>query len=1818
MAGQEDDPYEWDVEQVVHELCAEEKRPWHPKLITKRPDPAALSKALVENDIDGETLLTYQDVMSSLDGLLRDLGLIKTTHKMTFAKAVNYLKSKSRGYREFKADLVRPDVETPTNSQEVRVNGDHELAVPAQVTASESQEKPPSVQDVEIQANQDHSSPDTALLQSKALPTNEPDTEALNQINHLRTAQIDGTDQETSEPPQKKRRMAPSLISNDVLGVGNTPIRTAADNLAERLYGSKNAQPPDSPTTNSFGDKGHNALTTERVTKAYFGRKGLITDGRIPKSSLVRNVRDAVGGGGGGGGGDTFNLITKGSFPNGRRRQVGRAMRRLFRANSQSLSMMQTSQSPYVEPEEEDKILPLFGDSDGEDGYDTETREAMENEEEELRREMNLKSRYLTPDDVSRVLQEVIQQIEDSWDERKLPKKQRKANEIWNKARRRGLVRQIAAATSTLGKLTTRIEKLCQEIRKDQWPDEEQLRGQARCLECSVEDRKAERWLLDVLRGHEPPRLETMPKPRLIIKKRDVLSDEDGELITSDDDDDDFIVHDKMDFAYTPALVASRHASPMNLDSFGELPALGSHGSEVPKHKPPAGTLVDVQSDTNIIDLTACDSEPLFEKNAGEETGRRVICLDTPEKPRPNPTLMPPSLPDSDIEEQPSLTREELETPYNQPERIGAILPKRWKAALDNSRLLICIIWRLDAQRREAFFRTITSMAPADIWTDFVMTALEDQGNEEQESTREMGTVIARLFRTYVFGKMVSPSSVAKSMRERKAKTIRSKVERFEGFCDFVKEHVVPHFPEAIHITGSDSGTPRRNRRRSLDSLIGYSDDEILSSPSKKRKRVVIIDQAAKDIRESDRQRREEQEKRRAELRKKLATSDTISSDKSRLIINETKEDNQGLIYVNEDIGKRIKNHQIDGVRFMWNQIVYHSKVRQGCLLAHTMGLGKTMQVITLLVAIAESAQSQDASIRSQIPEDLTQSKTLVLCPSVLVDNWMDELLMWAPDGLLGRLFKLEAITRAPERGPMIRTWDEEGGVLILGYDMFKRLIDPPTNEFLPPADAKSVKDILTQSPNLVIADEAHKLKNPESKLSMAAAQFRTQSRIALTGSPLANSVLEFFYMIDWVAPGYLGPLSEFKACYAEPIQAGLYEDSSRSAYRKAKKALAVLEATVAPKTNRATIQSILQDGLPPKKEFVLTVPLTSLQAKLYDSFLESLRKEELGLGGKILGAVSNFCLIANHPKAFETRLREECKLLQKRDKGNLTLTSQIISEGLKITKLQKDMSSHVLSWKVQLLVAILDQSEKVGDKVLVFTQSIPTMDYLDSLFRQQRRKIARLDGNTPISMRQQNIKDFNNGDSHLYLISTAAGGTGLNIYGANRVVIFDFKYNPIHEQQAIGRAYRIGQQKQVYVYTFISGGTYEQAMHNKAVFKTQLASRVVDNENPKRWSKKENEYLKNREEPPQQDLSRFAGLDTVLDSLLMHPDLSQGIRSIIMTDTFKEEDTNEILTQEDLKDVKEQVYLNSIRNTDPAKFRQLELERLGRLHAAPSAVGIAAVPQPPYRPLVMPVSGVETPIPLPVLPSTAVRSPPYVPGQPASAAVKIVTAAQTPLTTVPPPPLEAAGLSNQADENTGTKQQAAIQAVPNVASSVENAEQKATESRSVPPMPMAGANTFFRNQQEPITPPPAEKLLPSSTRKEAKTKSSIINWPDQFEQKVLESVDKVTDPELLDAIGANKNDLAKRIASSTWHIRSEMNEGFLSDNSHMKRLCSLMENPRFAAAVLTGHLPPAQIAHASTEAGLNNIVDELIKLDDKTFQEKFGLRRDSTRQPHV
>ncbi|KAJ4995313.1 Protein CHROMATIN REMODELING 20 [Colletotrichum sp. SAR 10_66] len=1612
MAGTDGDPFDWDVDKVVHELCIADKRPWLPRQASKRPDPQTLSNALRENEIDGETLLTYEDVMSSTKGLLETLGLTKPAHQMTLVKAITYLKSKSAGYRQHKLESAGQELESQNSSQEAPVD---------------------NIQQTPLQQG---SSPPRS---SSDLPRREESV--TEQLVGLANTKANG---DPKEPPQKRRRLAPVLISTDVAGLGAANFPHAATGVTRHF-----------PRSYSKPD------WLDTTSNAYFGTQALITADLVPKSNFVvsedSTLTQSEINGLAPAGEHVLDLATRGKVPAGKRRQIHRAMSRLFRKNNESLNSLNSGFHPQVEPSDEgDEILPAFGESDDEE-YDSDTMREMEEEAEEIRQEKARKSHLLSGDDVDRVMQEEILRMEESWEERKLPLKQRHAKALWNRARRQGLKRAMAQAHARLAGFTNRIEKLCLEMRRNEWHDEDELKKQMRCLEASVEDRKKDRWFLDVLQGPEPPGPESLPRLLLPTAQREVLSDEDGEVITSDDDDG-FVIDDMRGIAFTSEPVETRPGTPMDLDN-PEQTAEVDQSPLALRQESMAKTSVD-PGGHQVIDLTFSESE------AAAAPQKVHISLITPTKPRD----VRPST-EMDVDEPQTYPDEDLEIPIDRPVDIAAIPPEVWKDHKDRERLLICVLWRVQRKKlQKDVFSIFLRLTSSSVWEDIILPALTD--DEGREFFGEVCNLAARLFRVFALCRVqTSGSSITRRITGTKAKKLRAQAALFEPFYDFMRE-IEPYFVDQNE-TDAD-----------LDDSERLSGDDIEDSPSKRRMKPVVLDQTAKDLRETDQQRLQEQEKRRIELRKKLAASAIIPSDKSRLIINESKQDDQGLIYINEDIGRRIKEHQIQGVRFMWNQIICDPKVRQGCLLAHTMGLGKTMQVITLLVAIAESAQSPDESINSQIPNDLRQSKTLVLCPSLLVDNWLDEMLMWAPEGLLGPYFKLESATKQNERMPIIRRWDDEGGVMIIGYDMFKRLVDEPGEELPKENDGKTAWNILTQSPNLVVADEAHKLKNPDSKIGLAASQFRTQSRIALTGSPLANSVEEYYYMIDWVAPRYLGPPSEFRDLYTRTIQEGLYEDSTRSQFRMAKKQLAVLEKTVAPKAHRATIKSLSKNDLPQKTEFILTVPVTDLQARLYDAYLQSARGDaDQQVSSRILGIVSNLGLIVNHPKCWQNKLAQERRLDTSKNpsnrSANLALSPAVVSSGLKMMNRPKvDIQSAVLSWKTRLLVAILAESEKVKDKVLVFTSSIPTMDYLENLLRQQKRKVARLDGSTPINLRQQHIKNFNSGDTQVYLISTTAGGIGLNIYGANRVVLFDFKYNPVNEQQAVGRAYRIGQQKPVFVYKLLSGGTFESAMQNRSVFKTQLASRVVDKENPKRWSKKDNEYLKDRETPPRQDLTHHMGKDSVLDSLLSNPELSQGICDIETTDTFEEHDPDDVLTAEDRKDVEDQVPgANTHFGTHPESIAVLD-------------------------------------------------------GQNASAA--------------------------------------------------------AIES----PKPQA--------------------------KKAPKKRPFLINWPYQFEQKIMEASQKIKDTELLVRITENPKDIAKRVAHSTWKIREDKKFGEWPNQSHMKALCRLMESPRFAAAILIGHFTPAELALAPSVEALEDMEKALAQLGDREFRERLKLGTDQPEEHNV
>lgn len=416
----------------------------------------------------------------------------------------------------------------------------------------------------------------------------------------------------------------------------------------------------------------------------------------------------------------------------------------------------------------------------------------------------------------------------------------------------------------------------------------------------------------------------------------------------------------------------------------------------------------------------------------------------------------------------------------------------------------------------------------------------------------------------------------------------------------FIKEH--DELVKTIHHMrigdeDSDSHDKRRHGNNSDSDDMDISDEGGGSGHPKKRRRKVKEDaearaqreKQAKTVREIAR-RYEQQQSREQEL-----------GSQGVVLINRGHKDDEADITIHPQLGGFLKPHQKEGIQFMWRQLVQIGENRGG-LLAHTMGLGKTLQVITLLHTIATAAKSTDKRVYGQIPPHLRESKTIILCPPGLVENWWEEFHKWLPlrkDGekgidwsAIGQLRRADGSLSHKQRVDHIIEWSENGGVLLIGYALFRTFVYLDENGKSRVSDMdeyERIRNILLKEATIIIADEAHYLKNPEAKVTAAAKMFKYKTRIAMTGSPLSNNLEEYWSMIDWVDPGFLGPLAEFRGKYVRPIEDGLWADSHNSQKRESLKMMRVLKKDISPKIHRADI-SVIKNDLPQKTEFLITV----------------------------------------------------------------------------------------------------------------------------------------------------------------------------------------------------------------------------------------------------------------------------------------------------------------------------------------------------------------------------------------------------------------------------------------------------------------------------------------------------------------------------------------------------------------------------------------------------------------------------------------------------
>jgi SNF2 family DNA or RNA helicase len=1174
-----------------------------------------------------------------------------------------------------------------------------------------------------------------------------------------------------------------------------------------------------------------------------------------------------------------------------------------------------------------------------------------------------------------------------------------------------------------------RLVKMRQEILNDKWTTQKQVHRQCQIMEQSIFDREDLLWQISVLEQTKPPAKPSppnLPAPKskktkvqqLDLEAEEDIIDTESDSASSGDEMEGFIVSDEesertdanelvigsddsefrrsRDQNYGDVVPSVEPGTVDDTPMSGTVDELSDIDHKLSRQNlPPSsplsspqtpassrlrhGTSVD-ESSADFVDLTVLSDSP------------EIIDLVTPSKPQQKTSAGESSLGSntpkakysnilegsrtsdsgvqSDAEKSVAANKPPKDIPYNKPATIASYGYKAWEEENDPARLVIAVLHNMPKEARTSISELLSAHNSDELWPQTVDVMREccdgkDKLRGMDQKTFRIFTGVIRLFEMYVECKKI------KNRKDRLApktcqKLIDNAPEKFKPFTEACLAAIEAYVDVTAPLAdGDDDEEPLLRTKRSLVTRPILSDEEPQDTP-RKRQRKIFENVEARKLREDDQMRLQEQEGRRQILRKKLAQSgSSLNSDRAKIIINESKYEDEGFIFVHDHIGSRIKNHQIDGVRFMWSQIVSKGGAAQGCLLAHTMGLGKTMQVITLLVAIAEAACSEDSTVSSQIPERLKRSRTLILSPPGLMDNWMDELLTWVPEKdvgpKIGRFRKVDSNLKFKQRLVEIDLWYKNGGIILLGFEMFRNILNMGPAEdrksIMDQATFEVVEEQLLKGPNIIIADEAHKLKNTNSALTIAANRFESNSRIALTGSPLSNNVEEYHSMIEWIAPNYLGPIVEFRAKFVEPIQEGLYGNSTIAERRRALKMLEVLKEDISPKVNRAD-SSVLKNDLKPKIEFIITVPLTDLQHKAYTIYVQAMLESPLDenqftQNGKIRQTtlwswIGILALLCNHPICFKNKLAER---KTKADTDSKTRLAGIASNGdadediVVPSDISQTLISKVAdlfggygpgaenannSYKTKILVQILDASREVGDKVLIFSTTIATLDYLENLCILTKRNYGRLDGSTPMAKRQGFTKEFNTGDAEVYLISTTAGGLGLNLYGANRVIIFDFKWNPINEEQAVGRAYRLGQKKPVYVYRFIAGGTFEEKLHNQAVFKKQLASQLVDKQHIFAVAKREKgEFLFKPKHVEQKDLANVRGMDpSVLDKILDSQADTPSIRHIIMTDTFNRKGDDN-LTAEERKEVQQLLQEEKLKRSDPAAWQTLVTERL-------------------------------------------------------------------------------------------------------------------------------------------------------------------------------------------------------------------------------------------------------------------------------------------------
>lgn len=478
-------------------------------------------------------------------------------------------------------------------------------------------------------------------------------------------------------------------------------------------------------------------------------------------------------------------------------------------------------------------------------------------------------------------------------------------------------------------------------------------------------------------------------------------------------------------------------------------------------------------------------------------------------------------------------------------------------------------------------------------------------------------------------------------------------------------------------------------------------------------------------------------------------------------------------------VGGKLKEYQMKGLQ--WMVSLYNNRLNG--ILADEMGLGKTIQTISLITFLIESKKQN--------------GPYLVIVPLSTLTNWVNEFNKWAPS----------VSTLVYKGTPSVRK--QLAAQLKMGT--FQVLLT--TYEYI-----IKEKNLLGKIKwTFMIIDEGHRMKNTQSKLTVTLTQnYSSRYRLLLTGTPLQNNLPELWALLNFVLPKIFNSIKSFDEWFNTPfVNTGTNDNSMQLNEEEALLIIKRLHKVLRPFLLRR-LKKDVESELPDKVEKVIKCRMSALQAKLYQQMKKhKMIMSDAGPAGQVTkptgirglqNAIMQLRKICNHPYAFE---QVEAAINPSKENG-------------------PDLFR--VAGKFELLDRILPKLFSTGHRVLIFFQMTAIMDIMEDFLRFRGIKYLRLDGSTKPDDRSVLLREFNKPDSEydVFILSTRAGGLGLNLQSADTVIIYDSDWNPHQDLQAQDRAHRIGQKVEVRILRLVTEKSVEETILSRAQSKLEINGKVI------------------------------------------------------------------------------------------------------------------------------------------------------------------------------------------------------------------------------------------------------------------------------------------------------------------------------------------------------------------------------------------------------